>query len=168
MTDYRKLVRRFPGDDDASFEARAARAGDLGIEDMEDGDLTPAGLKAKAEAVREIGGDFWDEYRGMHPGLRERARHESRAKRELEGLLGESALVWTEMLTKAWAEGKRFLMLPQRGAAELLATREEALRLGKNFESVAIPYAVFSVRELVGATHQAAYNQPMTARGSPQ
>ena len=71
--------------------------------------------------------------------------------------LNEAAIVWSEGLSIAWSEGKRFLLLAERGpnSAQLLGTRKEALMIGEeNFEYQEIPYIIFEVRSLVGAVHR--------------
>jgi len=56
--DYAKWVKRFPEDDDVSYQARLEKAADVGMEGMEDEELTPLGLARKRIVFLEIGGDM--------------------------------------------------------------------------------------------------------------
>jgi hypothetical protein len=51
--DFVKWVKRFPEDDDASYQARLEKAADVGFEGLEDEELTPAGLQRKRAVWRE-------------------------------------------------------------------------------------------------------------------
>lgn len=51
--DFAKWVKRFPEDDDASYQARLEKAANVGFEGLEDEELTPAGIARKRAVYRE-------------------------------------------------------------------------------------------------------------------
>lgn len=53
--DYVKWVKRFPEDSDESYQARLEKAADVGMEGMEDEELTPVGMARKRIVFLEIG-----------------------------------------------------------------------------------------------------------------